>query len=117
MPNEAEKRFVNISVDHVINVRVGSARQEMGFNPDTRVASHDRVRWVCDAGDLEIQFENEGPFEPQASVLRIPKGPNEDWFKIRRGTNSRRFKYTVTIRPSDGKPSVVEDPVIIVEDG
>jgi hypothetical protein len=90
----------------------------------SKVGRGEQVRWTCAAHDYGIQFANNGsPFKPEVVSLSGSKGQHTELCTVKPRTVTeppRRhfFKYTVSVHiPGGAKPIVIDDPVIIVDDG
>ncbi len=83
-----------------------------------------QVRWTCAKHDYGIQFANNAsPFEEQVVAFSGAKGSATDPRTVKQPTAKEppgrhyAFKYAVSVHIGGANPIVIDDPVIIVEDG
>lgn len=104
-----------------IEISVGPDRVlRYGKKDGVVVRAGNTVRWICNSHDYGIQFTNNvSPFEEQVLSLSRVKGEETDPCTARRTGKGRvAFKYVVSVHiPNSTDPIVIDDPVIIVEDG
>jgi hypothetical protein len=87
---------------------------------ETVVHAGTKVCWTCKSHDYGIQFTNNAsPFDEQVfSFSKVMGNATDPCTAKHHGRGLLKFKYTVSVHiPGGAQPIVIDDPVIIVDDG
>ena len=109
---------IHVSQDGVLSY----SNKEGKANGEGAVKPLDRIRWKCTSHDYGIQFTNNvSPFQGDVLSLSQNKGKTTDPCTVKEPPIKKGrvpFKYVVSVhRPGSSNPIVIDDPVIIVDDG
>jgi hypothetical protein len=112
-PLKPEKHEIEIVVDP-------SGALSYSGKENIEVQPPDEIHWICNSHDYGIQFANNvSPFEKDVlSLSKKMRQPTDPCIVKKHGRGRLKFKYTVSVHiPGGAKPIVIDDPVIIVDDG